>query len=305
MDTRLLRTYIAAARLQNFHQAAEKLFLAQPTVSAHIRLLESELGCELFERTGKRVRLTAAGERFLPHAQRVLDSLEAAMHDLTAWQQGYETRLSIMASPVVAASTLPSLLKRFTRQYPRVEVMVLSGTSPETGEQVAAGVADIGLSRMPAAGTETESTILYHDPVLLVGPRSCLDDTGATPDWRRLLASHMLLTRNHPMYWDDLLLALSQQNVPLRTLAVDRVDVTKRMVEEGLGVSFLPQSAIVRELAEGRLVEVEVDDFPLPIAATYVVVPTSRSVPHAARWFREMLFEVYPQAAEARRTAGG
>lgn len=294
MDTRLLRTFIAAARLQNFHQAAEKLFLAQPTVSAHIRLLEAELGSDLFERTGKRVRLTAAGERFLPHAQRVLESLEAAVHDLTAWQQGYETRLSIMASPVIAASTLPGLLKRFTRLNPRVEVMVLSGISPEIGNCIAVGEADIGLSRMPSNHPETESVTLYRDPVMLVGPRSCLDDTGATPDWRRLLASHMLLTRNHPMYWEDLLLALSQEGVPLRTLAVDRVDVTKRMVEEGLGVSFLPQSALVRELGDGRLVEVEMADMALPIAATYVVTPTHRSIPQAARWFLKTLDDVYP-----------
>lgn len=294
MDTRLLRTFVAAARLQNFHQAAEKLFLAQPTVSSHIRLLETELDCHLFERIGKRVRLTAAGERFLPHAQRVLDSLEAAMHDLAAWQQGYETRLSIMASPVIAASTLPSLLKQFTRLNPRVEVMVLSGVSHETGDCIARGEADIGLSRAPSANPETATAALYRDPVLLVGPRSCLDDTGATPDWRRLLASHMLLTRNHPMYWDDLLLALSQQGIPLRTLAVDRVDVTKRMVEEGIGVSFLPRSAIVHELSDGRLVEVEVADFVLPVAATYVITPTQRPAPQAVRWFLETLAEVYP-----------
>lgn len=294
MDTRLLRTFVAAARLQNFHQAAEKLFLAQPTVSSHVRLLETELGCNLFERIGKRVRLTAAGERFLPHAQRVLDALEAAMHDLAAWQQGYETRLSIMASPVIAASTLPSLLKQFTRLNPRVEVMVLSGVSPEIGDCIARGEADIGLSRMPSSHPETTTHPLYRDPVLLVGPRSCLDDTGATPDWRRLLASHMLLTRNHPMYWDDLLLALSQQGVPLRTLAVDRVDVTKRMVEEGIGVSFLPRSAIVQELSDGRLVEVEMPDFPLPVAATYVVTPTQRPIPQAVRWFLKTLEEVYP-----------
>lgn len=300
MDTRLLRTFLAAARLQNFHQAAEKLFLAQPTVSAHIRLLEQELGCDLFERTGKRVRLTAAGDRFLVHAQHVLDALDAAVHDLTAWQQGYETRLSIMASPVVAASTLPALLKQFTRQYPRVEVMVQSGVSShEIGRDVATAVADIGLSRMPSSSAETESYVLYTDPVLLVGPRSCLDDTGATPDWRRLLASHMLLTRNHPMYWDDILLALAQQSIPLRLLAVDRVDVTKRMVEEGLGVSFLPKSAIVRELTDGRLVEVEAHDLPLPMSATYVVTPTGRPLPQAARWFLQTLREVYPDAAEA------
>ena len=103
-------------------------------------------------------------------------------------------------------------------------------------------------------------------------------ENAAGAGWVDLIGRHLLLTGNHPIYWDPLLVAVSRRQPHLRTLAVDRVDVTKRLLEEGLGVSFLPLSSVVRELAEGRLVTVPVD-MELPTAATYLILPQHREVP--------------------------
>lgn len=297
MDLRLLRTFTAAARLQNFHQAAEKLFLAQPTVTSHIRQLEESLGYPLFERIGKRVRLTPAGERFLPHAVKVIETYEHALHDMTAWRQGYDTRLHLMVSPVVATSVLPGVLKQFTRKHPRVEVMVLTAGSPDISGAVVAGTAHLGLSRMPSFHPDTTSSILYRDPVVLVACPSCLDEQGVAPNWHELVATQLVLTRNHPMYWDDLLLVLSERQPWMRTLEVDRVDVTKVMVGQGLGVSFLPRSAVTRELADGSLITIEATDLELPVAATYLIVPAQRMLSQPAQEFVNMLQEAYPPGA--------
>lgn len=289
VDLGLLRTFTTAARLQNFHQTAERLYMAQPTVTSHIRSLERLLGFDLFERIGKRVRLTPAGERFLPHASRVLEEFEHALQDMTAWRQGYATRLPLVASPVVATSALPMLLKRFTDENPQVEVIVLTAGSPEIAEAVVTGKVHLGLSRIPSFHPDTTSEILYPDPVILVAWAGCCGPDGSLPGWKELLERHLVLTRNHPMYWDDLLLAVSESLPWLRTLEVDRVDVTKRMVEEGLGVSFLPRSAVVRELGEGRLVEVPVPDLRLPVAHTYLILPAERALPDPAHLFVEQL----------------
>jgi len=297
VDLRLLRTFTAAARLQNFHQAAEKLFLAQPTVTSHIRQLEESLGYALFERIGKRVRLTPAGERFLPHAVKVIETYEHALHDMTAWRQGYDTRLHLMASPVVATSVLPGVLKQFTREHSRVEVMVLTAGSPDISGAIATGTAHLGLSRMPSFHPDTTSSVLYRDPVVLVACPACLSEQGVAPNWHELLGTQLVLTRNHPMYWDDLLLALSQRQPWMRTLEVDRVDVTKRMVQEGLGVSFLPRSAVTRELEEASLVAIDVADVEMPVAATYLIIPAQRMLSEPARQFVSMLHEAFPPSA--------
>ncbi|HYG56666.1 MAG TPA: LysR family transcriptional regulator, partial [Symbiobacteriaceae bacterium] len=77
-----LQTFVVTARLLSFRRAAEQLFLAQPTVTQHIRLLEAELRVQLFDRGGKRVRLTPAGERFLRYADKVLSAYEEGIQDL-------------------------------------------------------------------------------------------------------------------------------------------------------------------------------------------------------------------------------
>lgn len=290
MDLKLLRTFVTAAELENFHQTAERLYLTQPTVTTHIRQLEQALGFQLFDRIGKRVRLTPAGHRFLPHARRVLETYEQAIHDMTAWWQGFDTRLQLVASPLVATSVLPGLLKRFTMEHPNVEVMILTAVSPEIGQTVASGAAQVGLSRAPSVHPDTTSTILYEDPVLLVASPAHAE----ARNWHDLLSSQLLLTGNHPMYWDALLLALSERQPHLRTLAVDRVDITKRMLEEGLGVSFLPQSSVMRELAEGRLVSIPVADMTLPLAATYLVLPYERELPESVRQFVGLLHASFP-----------
>jgi len=299
MDLKLLHTFITAAELENFHQTAERLYLAQPTVTTHIRQLEHLLGFQLFDRVGKRVRLTAAGHRFLPHARRVLATYEQAVNDMTAWWQGYDTRLQLVTSPLVATSVLPGRLKEFTQENPGVEVIITTEVSPAVGHVVASGAAHVGLARQPSSHPDTTSTVLYTDPVVLVaGP-----ENAAGADWVELVGRHLLLTGNHPMYWDALLLAVSKRQPHLRTLAVDRVDITKRMLEEGLGVSFLPRSSVMRELAEGRLVTVPVD-MELPIAATYLILPQQRELPAAARQFVELLKRSFPDGVVPGMEAG-
>lgn len=286
MDLRLLRTFVVAARLLNFHQAADRLYLAQPTVTAHIRQLEQELGAPLFERTGRRVKLTAMGERFLPMCQRILDTYEETIQDLNAWRQGYHSTLRILSSQMVAGTRLPEMLKRFAADYPHIEVKVSSLDSPEIPAALQDGRGDVGLMRMPPFG-DFEYLQLYEDPVVLVAPRD--EDR----EWQDLLTNRTLIIRNHPVYWDDLLLALDQKELVLRTMAVTHIHVTKRLIEEGLGVSFLPTSAVEREVQGGSMRIVPTPGLNLPVAGTYVVYPTRPPLPQAAAAFVDTLQQLY------------
>ena len=294
MDLKLFRTFTVAARLLNFHQAAQRLYLAQPTVTQHVRQLEEELGYPLFLREGKRLRLTPAGERFLPHAHKVLDTYEQGLQDLAAWRQGYTTQLVLAVSPVVARSTLPKVLARFTAEHPGVDVTVSVLLSPEIAPAVQAGQAHLGLSRVPVHGDLT-STLLYEDPVVLVLPGRASD--GHETNWMKVLASRCLLTHNHPLYWEDLLLDLRQHDLPLRPMVVTMVDITKRFIEDGLGVSFLPRSSLQPELAEGRLQILPTPGLTLPVTGTYIVQSSVRVLSDAAQTLAEALRQAFPNQA--------
>lgn len=268
---KLLRTFAVTARTLNFHKAADQLFLAQPTVTQHIRQLEEELHVQLFDRSARQVRLTAAGDRFLEYANQVLAVYEKGVEELTAWHKGYRDRLVLATSPLVARSTLPQVVKRFAIAHPDVEVVVKIVLSGEVAQMVAERRAHLGLTRVASQSRDLHSYVWYTDPVRLVVPHDVERPTTTVPDWREVLATSRLLTHNHPDYWDDLLLAIHNQGIHVRTMEVSLVDVTKIFIEEGLGVSFLPQSTLTRELAEGRLLEVPTPGLAMPVAATHVI----------------------------------
>src|SRR5690606_30971669 len=108
-----MKTFVTAAEYENFRKASEILFLAQPTITMHIRNLEDVLAQALFEKSGRNVVLTSAGRRFLPHAKKLLESYNYGIHDMESWRQGFTQKLIVAVSPLVAASILPSVLRRF------------------------------------------------------------------------------------------------------------------------------------------------------------------------------------------------
>ena len=286
MDIKLLRTFVTAARLSSLTLAAERLFLAQPTVTVHISRLEEQLGYPLFKRSHTGVSLTPAGHRFLPHATRILDAFDMGVEDLVSWSQGYRQRLTVLSSPLIAATALPPLLRQFTAAHPEVELTINIRDSVAIGGALAAGEGDVGLSLVLPAERALVAERLYGDAVVLVTPPAAREPDSEPA---AILERFMLFTHNHPVYWDDLLLSLRQAGMRLRTMRVSQTHVTQRMVEEGLGVSFLPESVVSRELAEGRLVTVPAPGLALPRAYTYVIHPGDAGASPPAADFLSLL----------------
>lgn len=268
------------------------MFIAQPTVSQHIRLLEKELGIDLFVRIGKRVKLTPAGRRFLPLAKNMLGQWHSGMEDLLAWRQGYQEKLHLAVSPTIARTSLLHLIHRYTRLYPDVDISIKIAESLEIGPLVQSGQADLGLSRMVPGEFQLSTYLLHYDPIVFAVPHSGGDMEAPLPDWEQELATKRLLTHNHPGYWDDLLLLLRQRGLIFRTMIVSQVDIAKRFIEEGLGVSFLPRSAISRDLFENRFIELPTPGLELPQVASYLVLPKVTSS-LAAEQFVEVLSSLY------------
>lgn len=272
MDLDILRTFTVAARLLNFRRTAEKLYISQPTVTAHIKKLEAALGCELFRRDGRGIRLTAAGRRFLPDAVSILERYDNSVSALARWLEGRSSTLNIAASPLIARSILPRIIRKFTADHPEIELSLDIVESEKVASMVVDGQAQVGLSRIQHSEPGVTVSVLYRDPVLLVaGPDLVKDRPNA--DWRTLLQHNVLLIKNHPGYWDEILMELSIREIYPKTVVVTDVDITKHFIEEGVGLSFLPESAVRRELSQGRLAAVETPGLELPVAATYLVEP--------------------------------
>lgn len=200
---------------------------------------------------------------------------------MAVWRQGYQDRLTVAASAIVASTTLPRVVARFTAAHPTVDVVIKVEPSESIPSLIASGQVDLGLARVAPASRDLNGELWYRDGVLLVARPDGGDLDSPPPDWRELLVASRLLTHNHPGYWDHLLIALYQLGIRTRTMRVGQVDVTKKLIEEGLGLSFLPHSAVWRELVEGRLLEVPTPGLELPVAETWIITRSENPHPTA------------------------
>ncbi|MCH6268467.1 LysR family transcriptional regulator [Neobacillus citreus] len=278
MEFQWLNTFITAADCGNFRRTAEILYISQPSVTVHIKQLEQELGIQLFDRDGKKVKLTEAGRRYLVHAKKLLKVYQGGLEDIHSFSQGYTTKFSIAISPLIADTILPYVLKSYTNKHPEVEISVKIIESVGIEEAVLREEVDIGLSCLHSLHPELISELLYRDRVMLVAPHDGRDSETAPPlDEEEVLTSNYLLTHNHPGYWDVLCHAVKSKYPKVKMMKVSQVHITKRFIVEGLGVSFLPTSTVRRELLEGRLLEVDCQTIHLPEANTYAIMKYDHS----------------------------
>ncbi|QSO52188.1 LysR family transcriptional regulator [Alicyclobacillus curvatus] len=286
MQIEWLQTFLAAAEEENFRRAADKLHLAQPTVTQHIRKLEELWGVQLFARVGQHVELSPGGRRFLGHAKRLSDTYLDSLEDMARWHQGYDTRVTIAVSPLVATSYLPRWMRAYTKTHRQIEFVVKVLESESVLEQISRQEADIGFSRLRPDDGRFDAQVLYADPVVFVAPAEEHDIDGPPQDSFDLLARHTVFTHCHPEYWPELTTNLRKQFPDLQTMVVSLVHVVVQWVGEGLGVSFLPQSTVQRELLRGNIEEVHFP-LPLPTAQTHLVV--ARHASTAARDFADFI----------------
>jgi DNA-binding transcriptional LysR family regulator len=139
VERRHLRYFVAVAEAENVLRAAtQKLHVSQPAVSRQIRDLEDELGVQLFERTGKSVRLTDAGFLFLKEARAVLEKADEAARNVRAFAQAGETELQIGYSPALRSRIVSPALHAFQQAMPKIHVKLHDWT----GEKIVAGLRD-------------------------------------------------------------------------------------------------------------------------------------------------------------------
>jgi LysR family transcriptional regulator, repressor for citA len=279
MDFNWLQTFIVAAETENFRRASELLYISQPSVTFHIKQLEKEVGVSLFNRDGKKIKLTEEGRTFLKHARKLILSYQQSLEEMNRSNQGFTRTLSIAISPLIAETILPHVLKRYLNDYPHVEISVKILESTEIEKAVLDETVDIGLSCLKGNHPETISRILSNDPVILVCSHDGMDSESAIPlDEEEVLTTNYVLTHNHPGYWDELSTTIKQKYPSTRMMKVSQTHITKRFIVEGLGVSFLPETVVRRELLEGRLMEVTCHSIQLPEASTYAVIKYEHSL---------------------------
>ncbi|MEV5688429.1 LysR family transcriptional regulator [Streptomyces sp. NPDC052164] len=143
MELQQMRYVVAVAETRNFTRAAKQCLVVQSALSHQVARLEKELGARLFDRSSRHVRLTAAGEAFLPAARQALDAAERARAEVAAAAGEVSGRLAIGAIPTVTAVDVPGALGEFHRRHPKVRIVLRDGASKDLVEGVRTGALDL------------------------------------------------------------------------------------------------------------------------------------------------------------------
>ena len=171
MELRQLRSFVAVAEELHFRRAAERLHLAQPSVSQQIRTLEAELGVPLFERNRRGASLTPAGAALLDEARDLLSRAGHAAAVARATGTGRRGRLRMSLTRSLTGGIAGSIVAAYRAEYPDVELVLSLGTTMLHVEQLRAGEIDVGFVRPPLEEPGLEELRLAREPMICVLPR--------------------------------------------------------------------------------------------------------------------------------------
>ncbi len=257
-----LTCFLAVVRGGSVTAAADELIVTQPSVSSAIASLGRELGCDMFERAGRGIRLTEAGQAFAPFAADVIGLLGSGRQAALEAAQLGARRLQIAAVTTAAESFVPPLMRSFSTHHPEIELTLDVGNRQDVLDRVRAHTADVAISGKPPADPRLRAEPLSDNQIACI---TAPDDpaVGAGPMAAGDLADRVWLLREPGSGTRT----LNEQFLELRGLRPDTLTLgsngaIKQAARVGLGISLLSRGAVEAELATGRLGEIGLTDGP-------------------------------------------
>ncbi|PYI55611.1 LysR family transcriptional regulator [Paenibacillus flagellatus] len=243
MELKQLEYFMAVCRELHFTRAAEKLGIAQPSLSQQIRLLEHEIGTPLFDRVGKKTIMTEAGRTLLHHSYNVFHELSQARAAISELQGLKRGTLKIGALLTVVNYLLPPTVIGFHRSYPNVELSVLGLRTGDIYDGLLQNELDLGIALLPMEHDDLESIPLYKENLALAAPADhpvaelpfvSLDVLKETPSvllpgtysMRRLIDEH----------------CRAFDFAPRPVMEMTTMESIVNMVVKGVGVTVLPKA---------------------------------------------------------------
>lgn len=271
MENHRLRVFREVVEQMSFRKAAEVLHLSQPAVSQQIRALEEECGARLFDRDGNQITLTPAGRVLHGYSLSAAAVIEEARTALASLNHVVSGRLHIGASTTIAQYILPRVLGAFHRQHAQVRLSVLSGNTEVIVEAVLTDKIALGMIEGPAMRRGLRTEPLLRDRMVLIGEPKVLPTSprGRPADVRSGLSREAFLKL--PLLMRErgsgsrrvVEQALKRAGVEINSLRIamelDSTEAIVSGVEAGLGVGFVSESAVGKEVRLGtvRIMNIE------------------------------------------------
>ncbi|MEW5920288.1 MAG: selenium metabolism-associated LysR family transcriptional regulator [Bacillota bacterium] len=269
MDFHQLRVFVEVVRQKSFSRAAESIFLSQPTVSAHIKALENEIGAPLLDRSQREIALTEAGKILFRYAQQLLGFKEEALSTIRKKYRIIKGHLEIAASSVPGTYLLPDVLFSFSRKYPEVTFSVLIRDTKKVAESIKDYTYDLGLVGETGVHEDLAQRRLVKDELILIAPpgtglplvqprqREPQEETvqeQELPLTDLKACAHMSFILREPgsatrLVFEKALKKIGGDQARLRIIAfIEGQEAIKEAVKTGLGLTVISRRAVQKEL---------------------------------------------------------
>ncbi|MGA2629284.1 MAG: LysR family transcriptional regulator [Terriglobia bacterium] len=253
MDYDQLNSFLEVAKLQSFSLAAEKLFRTQPAISAQIRLVEQECGEKLFDRSGKKVMLTAAGEILHRYATQMLNLHREALQSIAELNQTPRGKLYIGANEATCLYVLPKTFAKFKQLYPLVQISIYRNFSHKILQKVHEGAVDLGIVTLPQNADNMEIIPVFRDEVQAVVPKDHVLAKKRSVTLEEFSHYPLILPKTgHTRVMLDRLLRDYRNNIQI-SMELASVETIKKFVGAGLGISVISRTYAQAEVAAGLL----------------------------------------------------
>ncbi|MBK5242223.1 LysR family transcriptional regulator [Clostridium sp.] len=260
MEFRQLQYMLKVAEEKSFSKAAQKLYIAQPSLSQYIQKLEQQLGVKLFDRSTNPLRLTYAGELYAETAKKILNlnvQLSNQMEDISNFKKG---RLTIGLSPFRSAYIIPKILPLFHEKFPGIDVVLVEGNSVKLEDLAVKGITDISIMTLPIKENLFSYEPIFRENILLAIPPKhpvCKKSLTNHHAQQHAAADHkhpeislhelrdesfILLKQHQKLHQIAISLCNQARFTPKIILESESIEATHALVSSGMGIAFIPDS---------------------------------------------------------------
>lgn len=262
IDLLRIKAFIFVAENLSFSEAANQLHLTQPTISHHIKTLETDLSVELFDRSGSKLYLTEAGYTLLPRARKLIRQANELQKIMDSFDQNIVGHLRIACSTTAGKYILPLLAARFCERYPGIRVSILSCTPPHVVSRLFEGEANLGVVSYELCGNGLESQVFFYDTISLIVPVNHPWAVRQSIQSEELLEERIIIREATSGTRRVMLAGLAKHDITLDDLEVfielGNAEAIVNTVAAGFGIAFASHLSFDCHLKRGDIVDVPV-----------------------------------------------
>ena len=289
MDIHQLRIFASVYRNRSFSRASEQLYISQPTISEHIKNLESDLGCALFDRLGRKIEPTGEADLLFPKALQLIEDMDKIRNMLLAGKEHVKGKLVVGASTIPGNYMLPVMAANFRKQFPDVSFEIVIADTRKITDMLINHEVYMGVIGASMENKTLRYASFQSDELVFAGTVDYRQQL--SPDPATLQQIPFLLREEGSGTRKTMESFLQNMGVKVKKMNIVAIlgstDAVKQAMKAGLGTSILSKRAISEELANGSLVELGLNK--TMKRSFYITTHKKRTLPVHYRAFYDFL----------------